>query len=662
MIANWVKVLGLLIGGTAAAAAAAYVGGVFEPSRGSAPIEAAVQQPPAGQSGQGKEAPADEAASADVTVEGEEQAAEGGETATEEEQQVASLPREDEQPESTAPTAEPDVIVPTFDIVRVEPDGSMVIAGAATPNADVELLAGTSVIGTAKAGPTGDFAVVLDDPLAPGDYTVVLRSTGEDDVVATSAQTAIVSVPETVDGQLLALVEEPGEPSRLITVPTAPAAETEVASADTQTEGAEPAEAAAETEMAEADPATEAEAPGEQMAAVDDGVLAGGDETPEAAAEAAEAEGAESTETMQAAAAEEPATTDNQMAAQDGPPEAGTEELAGSDAAESEETQVAAAQPADTEEETAPVPQPRVARVAVEAVEIEGRKVFVAGRSEAGTTVRVYANDILLGQAVTSEGGRFLIETEKDLPVGDYIVRADMLSADKADVVARAAVPFEREPGERIAAVASPEPTAPAQETEPADVASDAAQPAPQTASSDTPNAATEAGEATTEASDLAGGVAAADNAETEAEGATDVAAADSGGNAPEAAAASDEIDVTEANDAASGVEEAEGTEVAAASEAVEATAPKLQSVGGAVIIRRGDTLWRLSRRVYGRGVRYTTIYLANQEQIADPDRIWPGQVFSVPSETGEGEAADMSAVAEQVADPEAESDDIVTR
>src|SRR5690606_4934226 len=30
------------------------------------------------------------------------------------------------------------------------------------------------------------------------------------------------------------------------------------------------------------------------------------------------------------------------------------------------------------------------------------------------------------------------------------------------------------------------------------------------------------------------------------------------------------------------------------------------------VIIRRGDTLWQISRRVYGQGVRYTTIYLAN--------------------------------------------------
>ncbi|MNT81289.1 LysM domain/BON superfamily protein [compost metagenome] len=51
------------------------------------------------------------------------------------------------------------------------------------------------------------------------------------------------------------------------------------------------------------------------------------------------------------------------------------------------------------------------------------------------------------------------------------------------------------------------------------------------------------------------------------------------------------------------------------------------------VIIRQGDTLWQISRRVYGQGVRYTTIYLANEGQINNPDRIEPGQIFSVPSE-----------------------------
>jgi len=65
-----------------------------------------------------------------------------------------------------------------------------------------------------------------------------------------------------------------------------------------------------------------------------------------------------------------------------------------------------------------------------------------------------------------------------------------------------------------------------------------------------------------------------------------------------------------------------------------------LQASKTSVIIRRGDTLWQISRRIYGKGVRYTTIYLANEDQITDPDRIIPGQVFGVPDKTVETDAA----------------------
>ncbi|WP_031213734.1 LysM peptidoglycan-binding domain-containing protein, partial [Mesorhizobium sp. L2C084A000] len=83
-------------------------------------------------------------------------------------------------------------------------------------------------------------------------------------------------------------------------------------------------------------------------------------------------------------------------------------------------------------------------------------------------------------------------------------------------------------------------------------------------------------------------------------------------------------------------------------SDVPETVAPKLEHADGAVIIRRNDTLWRISRRVYGHGVRFSTIYLANQDQISDPDRIWPGQVFKVPEKSKEGEAADLKTMGEQ--------------
>ncbi|GJD88317.1 hypothetical protein BHAOGJBA_1831 [Methylobacterium hispanicum] len=51
--------------------------------------------------------------------------------------------------------------------------------------------------------------------------------------------------------------------------------------------------------------------------------------------------------------------------------------------------------------------------------------------------------------------------------------------------------------------------------------------------------------------------------------------------------------------------------------------------------ISRGNSLWQISRRVYGRGNRYTVIYDANQEQIRDPNRIYPGQIFVLPEDKG---------------------------
>lgn len=50
------------------------------------------------------------------------------------------------------------------------------------------------------------------------------------------------------------------------------------------------------------------------------------------------------------------------------------------------------------------------------------------------------------------------------------------------------------------------------------------------------------------------------------------------------------------------------------------------------VVVQPGDSLWRISRFHFGRGILYTVIYQANQGQIRDPDLIYPGQVFAVPS------------------------------
>ena len=60
-------------------------------------------------------------------------------------------------------------------------------------------------------------------------------------------------------------------------------------------------------------------------------------------------------------------------------------------------------------------------------------------------------------------------------------------------------------------------------------------------------------------------------------------------------------------------------------------TVPAGELASGRVVVQPGQTLWRLARRAYGTGVRYTVIYLANRDQIRDPRLIYPGQAFAVP-------------------------------
>lgn len=52
---------------------------------------------------------------------------------------------------------------------------------------------------------------------------------------------------------------------------------------------------------------------------------------------------------------------------------------------------------------------------------------------------------------------------------------------------------------------------------------------------------------------------------------------------------------------------------------------------GRTIVVQPGNSLWKLARESYGRGIRYTVIYEANKDQIANPHLIYPGQVFSVP-------------------------------
>ncbi len=52
------------------------------------------------------------------------------------------------------------------------------------------------------------------------------------------------------------------------------------------------------------------------------------------------------------------------------------------------------------------------------------------------------------------------------------------------------------------------------------------------------------------------------------------------------------------------------------------------------IIVQPGNSLWRIARKTMGSGFGFTIIYEANKEHIKDPDLIFPGQVFVLPSDT----------------------------
>jgi hypothetical protein len=52
---------------------------------------------------------------------------------------------------------------------------------------------------------------------------------------------------------------------------------------------------------------------------------------------------------------------------------------------------------------------------------------------------------------------------------------------------------------------------------------------------------------------------------------------------------------------------------------------------GRLVVVQPGNSLWRIARRTYGSGFRYTVIYAANRDQVDNPDLIYPGQILHTP-------------------------------
>ncbi len=112
---------------------------------------------------------------------------------------------------------------PSFDVVRIEPDGSAVLAGRATPGDMVAIYNGDKLIGTVKANGRGEWALVPEKLLKSGDTELRIVAHNAKGEKTESGHVVVLNVPDrtrTDDGTLAVLVPRGGEgSSKLLQAP-----------------------------------------------------------------------------------------------------------------------------------------------------------------------------------------------------------------------------------------------------------------------------------------------------------------------------------------------------------------------------------------------------------------------------------------------------------
>jgi len=229
----------------------------------------------------------------------------------------------------------------------------------------------------------------------------------------------------------------------------------------------------------------------------------------------------------------------------------------------------------------------------------ESGNIVFSGRGQPGTTVQLYVDNAHSGEAKAGDDGRWTFADSTPITTGKHTLRADGMDAAGA-VTSRVELPFFREEPTKVASAVVPEQTA--------ETAATAESTVSQTGETETTASQTAETTANVETE-----TAASTETEATASGTTETAAADTTTSEPVA------VESTT-------VESTEQT-VAATTTETDVVKPK----DGRIVIQPGNNLWRISRVIYGQGIKYTVIYESNKDQIRDPDLIFPGQVFMTP-------------------------------
>ncbi len=106
-------------------------------------------------------------------------------------------------PTQTAAPAKPAELgnKPSFDVVRINPQGETVIAGRGLPRSEIVILDGGKEIGRVIADNRGEWVFVPDHPLPPGTRELTLQASNPDGSKSQSDAPVVLVVPERINGK-----------------------------------------------------------------------------------------------------------------------------------------------------------------------------------------------------------------------------------------------------------------------------------------------------------------------------------------------------------------------------------------------------------------------------------------------------------------------------
>ena len=101
---------------------------------------------------------------------------------------------DDASPIETKLSQKQDSEVIKLEVIRVRPDGSLVIAGKGLPNSKIEIISESTVIATTQSDNIGEFVAVPDKQLKSGEYLLAFRQTTKANKISIANEAVAINV------------------------------------------------------------------------------------------------------------------------------------------------------------------------------------------------------------------------------------------------------------------------------------------------------------------------------------------------------------------------------------------------------------------------------------------------------------------------------------